>query len=265
MRVCIRSITNQITLFPFVCCFCFVRAFSFQGRKENRPSSKWPISIRPSPLIHLVCAPKFHNRIKRNWRQCSSNIFSGGKQSVVWEICKWRKERGKKILKARNNFCSERVDSIPFLYLVPAFLSPRKAAAPSLLSYLSLGGGVLCILRGVLWGRKFSNSVTEVIIQCNFFFLFISREPATWSANNCLQIMVCSCAMTSNCVWLQIIFCSRANETTQFSFMRWLFRENGRSLPIHWKTNLVIEWWNNCRTRLSQTITIFCSTSSNNC
>ena len=96
-RVCIRSITNQIALFPFVCCFCFVRAFSFQGRKENRPSSKWPISIRPSPLIHLVCAPKFHNRIKRNWRQCSSNIFSGGKQSVAWEICKWRKERGKKI------------------------------------------------------------------------------------------------------------------------------------------------------------------------
>ena len=23
--------TNQIALFPFVCCFCFVRAFSFQG------------------------------------------------------------------------------------------------------------------------------------------------------------------------------------------------------------------------------------------
>ena len=94
--VCIRSITNQIALFPFVYCFCFVRALSFQSHKENRPSSKWPISIRPSPLIHLVCAPKFHNRIKRNWRQCSSNIFSGGKQSVVWEIWKWRKERGKK-------------------------------------------------------------------------------------------------------------------------------------------------------------------------
>ena len=100
MRVCIRSITNQIALFPFVCCFCFVRAFSFQGRKENRPSSKYSKnSIRPSPLIHLVCAPIFHNRIKRNWRQCSSNIFSGGKQSVAWEICKWRKERGKKFKK----------------------------------------------------------------------------------------------------------------------------------------------------------------------
>ena len=30
-RVCIRSINPWIALFPFVCCFCFVRAFSFQG------------------------------------------------------------------------------------------------------------------------------------------------------------------------------------------------------------------------------------------
>ena len=26
--------TNQIALFPFVCCFCFVRAFSFQGHTK---------------------------------------------------------------------------------------------------------------------------------------------------------------------------------------------------------------------------------------
>ena len=26
--------TNQIALFPFVCCFCFVRAFSFQGHAK---------------------------------------------------------------------------------------------------------------------------------------------------------------------------------------------------------------------------------------
>ena len=39
----------------------------------------------------------------------------------------------------------------------------------------------------------------------------------TWPSNNCLQIMVCSCAMSSNFVWLQIIFCSCANETTYAS------------------------------------------------
>ena len=44
-----------------------------------------------------------------------------------------------------------------------------------------------------------------------------------------LQIMVCSCAMLSNCVWLQIIFCSCVNDTALFSFLRSLLRENGRS------------------------------------
>ena len=28
------SYTNQIALFPFVCCSCFVRAFSFQGHTK---------------------------------------------------------------------------------------------------------------------------------------------------------------------------------------------------------------------------------------
>ena len=41
-----------------------------------------------------------------------------------------------------------------------------------------------------------------------FFFLFIGREPTMWPANNCLQTIVCFGAMSSNCVWLQIIFCS---------------------------------------------------------
>ena len=66
--------------------------------------------------------------------------------------------------------------------------------------------------------------------EANFFFLFIGREPTMWPANNCLQIMVCSCAMPSNCVWLQIIFCTCVKETVLFSFLRSLLCENGRSL-----------------------------------
>ena len=53
------------------------------------------------------------------------------------------------------------------------------------------------------------------IIRRKLFFLFIGRNPTKWPANNCLEIMVCSCAMSSNCVWLQIIFCSCVNETTR--------------------------------------------------
>ena len=49
--------------------------------------------------------------------------------------------------------------------------------------------------------------------EANFFFLFIGREPTMWPANNCLQIMVCSCAMPSNCVLLQLIFRSCIKET----------------------------------------------------
>ena len=50
-----------------------------------------------------------------------------------------------------------------------------------------------------------------IIIRGKIFFLFIGRKPITWPTNNCLQIMVYSCTMSSNCVWLsvwlQIIFC----------------------------------------------------------
>ena len=100
----------------------------------------------------------------------------------------------------------------------------------------------------------------SIIIQSKFFFLFVGREPTTWPANNCLQIMVCSCAMPSNCFWLQIIFCTCVKETVLFSFLRSLLRENGRSLRFPRifikKTNSVIEWLNNYWTRLWQNIVI---------
>ena len=32
--------TTQIALFPFVCCFCFVRAFSFQGHTKREKCEK---------------------------------------------------------------------------------------------------------------------------------------------------------------------------------------------------------------------------------
>ena len=73
---------------------------------------------------------------------------------------------------------------------------------------------------------KMHASIT--IIWSKFFFLFIGREPTTWPANNCLQTMVCSCAMPSNSVWLQIIFCLCIKETVLFSFLRSLLCENER-------------------------------------
>ena len=40
------SYTNQIALFPFVCCFCFVRTFSFQGHtKIALIRAPWHVSL----------------------------------------------------------------------------------------------------------------------------------------------------------------------------------------------------------------------------
>ena len=137
--------------------------------------------------------------------------------------------------------------------------------------------------------------INAFIIRCKCFFLFIGREPTMWPANNCLQMMVCSCTMPFTC-WLQILFCLCINETMLFSFLWSLLRENSRSLRLpkiclkketRWlndKTIIIIElgyckilWFvsvsqinylpqpnNNWSARHWQ-ITIFCSTLSNNC
>ena len=101
-----------------------------------------------------------------------------------------------------------------------------------------------CLLNYVAHETKLK--IIQIIIWCKCFFFFTGWEPTTWPANKCLQIMVCSCAMSFNCFWLQILFCSCVNETTLFSFLRSLLRENGRSLRFPRifikKTNSVIEW-----------------------
>ena len=71
---------------------------------------------------------------------------------------------------------------------------------------------------------------SNIIIQRKCFFHFIGQEPTTCPANNYPQIMVCSCAISSNCVWMQIIFRSCIKETALFSFLWSLLRENGRLL-----------------------------------
>ena len=86
--------------------------------------------------------------------------------------------------------------------------------------------------------------ITYFVIRCKFFFLFIGWKPTTWPANNCLQIMVCSWTMSSNCVWLQIILCSCVNETTRDTFLR----EKGRSLRFPKIFVKKQTWWSNDKT-----------------
>ena len=87
---------------------------------------------------------------------------------------------------------------------------------------------------GGIYARVPKDRVNNVhYYSLQIFLPFIGREPTTWSTNNCLQIMVCSCVMSPNFVCLQIIFCSCENETTPFSFLQSLLREKWQiaSLP----------------------------------
>ena len=74
---------------------------------------------------------------------------------------------------------------------------------------------------------KKQNKNKLLSFPCKLFFLYIGQEPFTCAANNCLHIKVCSCAVSSNCVWL---CCSCVNKTTLFSLLRSLLPENGRWL-----------------------------------
>ena len=126
----------------------------------------------------------------------------------------------------------------------------------------------------VLAASKIIQTIS-IIIRCVFSFLSIGRGSTTWPANNCLQIMVCSCVIGT------------------FSREKWQIASLSCQEVIKiWKQT----WWSNDKLlnsviikyhdlsvsrrsiiclslRLRQIywsarhwqITIFCSTSSNNC
>ena len=85
--------------------------------------------------------------------------------------------------------------------------------------------------------------INNIIIGYKLFSPFAGQELTTWPANNCLQIVGCSCTMSFNYVWLYIIFCSGINETTLFSFLR-----------LHWWPNDKTNYW----TQLLQNNIVIC-------
>ena len=119
-----------------------------------------------------------------------------------------------------------------------------------------------------------------------FFFLFIGREATTWPANNCLQIVVCSCSVSPNCVWLQnnnIVLmmrkcdCSCMKVANHFIYPK-IFIKKTNSWSNDKNNNLSLIWLSQnivicqcladqlifcLRLWLRQQLTIFCSTSSN--
>ena len=54
--------TNQIALFPFVCCFCFVSAFSFQGHTK--------IALTPRRFMRGLLGSLFMQPLYDTWLAC---------------------------------------------------------------------------------------------------------------------------------------------------------------------------------------------------
>ena len=52
------SYTNQIAPFPFVCCFCFVRAFSFQGQTKIALLTFIAVHSRKVPITFTHITPR---------------------------------------------------------------------------------------------------------------------------------------------------------------------------------------------------------------
>ena len=88
----------------------------------------------------------------------------------------------------------------------------RKKISKTDMDWIKLNGLVL------IQDNNLSNCAKQPCLSFNANFS--SYSLAEIPPSDCLQIMVCSCAMLSNSVWLQIIFCSSTcvNETTLSSF-----------------------------------------------
>ena len=76
-----------------------------------------------------------------------------------------------------------------------------------------------------LEARVYSQFNAVVAYTC-----MVHHTCISFNANFCSFSMVCSCAMSSDCVWLQIIFCSYINETMLFSFF---------AITLAWKCRLL--------------------------
>ena len=106
----------------------------------------------------------------------------------------------------------------------------------------------------------------QIIVRCKCFFLFIGREPTTWPANNCLQIIVCWCAMPFNCFWPKIFLKKQSRWSNDKTIIELGCRK------ISWfvsgeQINYLPQRSASANNRSARhwQITIFFSTSSNNC
>ena len=94
------------------------------------------------------------------------------------------------------------------------------------MSCLPVSDALICFVIGCSLCKE-----SQLSFDANFSsFSFAESPPRDLQITAYKLIVVCSCAMSSNCVWLQIIFFLWVNETLLFSFLRLFLRKKGRSL-----------------------------------
>ena len=83
--------TNQIALLPFVCCFCFVRSFSFQGHTRIVLTTLTPAppslaEESPATITALSHFPVF--RLKKAFSNCLSRAYTlrRPKSKSPWQL-----------------------------------------------------------------------------------------------------------------------------------------------------------------------------------
>ena len=90
--------------------------------------------------------------------------------------------------------------------------SPKVNFIWEIWSHVQLSGRLVPYLGDswIIWEKwhRYGHSWQWLVVHNNIYHLMqifrplIGWESTMWPTNNCLQIMVCLCAMSSNCVWL---------------------------------------------------------------
>ena len=116
--------TNQIALFPFVCCFCFVLAFSFQGHTNIAPffllveklarNSQRPLKACSKFLLWAITSTQkqFNEPIKPQNKYNVTGIKRGWESDARWLYNQFRTKQHCKINVTRREITLGISDSV---------------------------------------------------------------------------------------------------------------------------------------------------------
>ena len=118
--------TNQIALFPFVCCVCFVRAFLFQGHTKIVLLPEWPVAWYQCESVLIIQSTKvcYFVKFEINYNNGSAILFftTGrkvhGPEHRLIMICLLRDWCDRDFPGEKRLLSKQIVDNLPCLFFV---------------------------------------------------------------------------------------------------------------------------------------------------